>query len=505
MDNEQLVNRKVLKYLVNQYTESNIDLALIFKLSAFKKLIENITRESFKAYQGSKIPSPQRGIIGNVKIIPSNPKIKFISPSSVNIYGLEISLTVMADGINSGSLYSYDIKIRLIEAELIVKNSKLVLTYKCSPVSETIPTRAPDGESEYLKNIERLIDHFKYTPDQVSTLENNILPAAGFMFSMELSKTIIDQLEIFDLVRAFPSFKMNGDFEIHLLNDSGMEFISLVPAEVDIEVDGECGARRRISETTGQYESSGNTTDIGQINIPGGPQARVRPLDMVGEVSIIMSRKFIENSLQKQAKAAGKGGEKGTVIAKSSDRWEIPPFLVKHNYALTVDEDITISDWNDFDPLIKLYASLKFDLSFDVRIKVFKMITDLVSWKGSAIYELKYQQRLLKDISVISLWGELIDPTNFKLKGKFSTPLPRSIDRVLDKLLNDVVSPVLGYFIAYYIAIATWPLVSEYIFKELGELLGGQGGRKTFTEPSGFCLSDTKDCAIISARVSDDG
>ncbi len=435
--------------------------------------LAKFSKDYFGGLKLKDVETPLDGIVADIKVLQNGvTNYKKYDSIAHEEYILEFELKVKKDDGNkqqqryarpSGYISRHQIRFESIEFEVSTTGGNVFL----QKVSEKYFSKPPDiGSTIREDHFDVLRTYYNYTNGKIDYFIRYQEPASGLLVANGILERFNNPFKIVDFDIMFPRIRFSGDFEFLDLKIDNDDLICFLPSEFNLLPPSKCDEQIQRNRTygSGSYKN-------GEFNIGGGafPSVSVgsKPNPSGSKKSEIFF--YLPQGAGELLFKLSKPSEQNfasapITFAKSSDKWEIPPFLIDHSAKIRASEQVKIT-WNKTQPIVGLEVKFLFDFKLKVWLKVFRLKTKIAGINTSNQYKLDYEGKILELYTGdLGLVGELYDPTNVTIKNlNLDTILPDSIDRVASRILKFVLEPILRYFITKLMISVTWPLISKYI------------------------------------------
>lgn len=490
------MNVKEVHNELKSFNSTSPIIALTAKL--WKSQVEIFSKDYFGKLAGSMMQTPLKGLFADFQVLGNGAIVEFeyekLNDIQIKEYKIEFTLKTELS-LNSPEKYisRHVIAFKTIKFGISNKAGNAYLE-KIDERYLAYPPRLATEEERNLQ-FEYLKNKHDWDNDQIEYFTCYQESSAGFLAASGLMEQLSKPFKIIDFHTMFPKFKFAGDFDIKLIdldinndeNDND-KLICFIPEEYELKEPTQCEIDQQRDRTivTGDYD--GNN---GEITVGGGTYTSAtvgktpRPRDSkTSEIFIYLPHTTNENLFRltnnsKRQHVNEKNNKALHQIAKSSDSWEIPPFLLSHSAKLYAEDQVNFT-WSGIQPVINLKIGIYLDFYLKLWMKVFRIKTHIGTVDSKNQYEIKYNGKLVEfyngDLGFV---GELWDPSNFTIKNlELDTILPDFVDRVASKIIKVVLEPIIRYLLTKLVISVTWPFISKYI------LYGLAGG----SEPSSSSL-----------------
>jgi len=457
-----------IKKIHEAVKQLNNELPVIaFTQKLWANQVEKFSKEYFGQLAGKMLVTPLKGIFADFRILTPLPQVVYRELEDINVekYRVEFTLKTNLNPSDDSSYISrHTIDFEFIRFCISAKDGNAYL----EKVEEKYLALPPVLSSDVDRNghFQYLIDNEQYKESQIKYFVEWQEMSAGFLVANGLLESFNKPFKIIDFITMFPKLSFTGDFRIKTIEVDSESLLCFVPSEFELKEPTQCELEAQRDRTfgTGAYEN-------GEFSVGGGTYTSATLGDRPNPSSSNKSEMYLflpKSASEKLFKPATENKSQH-VIAKSSDNWEIPPFLMTHKATITIEDQLSIS-WEQNNPIINIKLGFYLDFYLKIWIKVFRIKTHLGTADSKNQYLIDYSGKLIElyngDLGFV---GELYDPTNFRIRDLYlDTILPDSIDRVASKVLKYILEPIVRYFITKLVITVTWPLISKYILFGLG-------------------------------------
>ncbi len=453
-------------------------IAVAFNSKQWNALVGEVVRLSFGPFMVTSQPSMLPGIVFDATMdAPGGVIVSVTSKDSIAVGGLELSVTLRADGVATGNLATYRIRFAAMVAKLAVKNGIVTLEPTNGSKYVTYPPDITDPDRPL--HIDYLTANAGWTAEELDYYLQQIEPGVGYQIVSAFISDAFTEMEIFNLASLFPGISFRGEFTIKDLTvPTGEQLVCFAPDAFTKLDPTECAKDEVASHIVMKGSVAAN--DIDGVVTAATPSIKARkyyeqnPLGAnIGQIYGYMPHNVLNQLFNPELTLVK---DTTMTVVEDSGEHRVGPFMVKHFVQMKLRGMLALGPSMN-GPIVDVVAAFYTYTAIDIDLKIGRFRTDLVSANARVDYELNYDGTLYSDLPSGNLGfvGEFYDPKNFDYKVGLNTPLPGVMDKVMTWFVNSVCKPVVRIFVTAILVTVTWPFMSRFSLPSNGSGAGASG------------------------------